>query len=165
MERKRLALLRHAKSSWADSGLADHDRPLNQRGRRAATRLGQYIRDEGIMPELVLCSSARRTRQTLDGLHLDAGVDVVLEDELYGASAGDLLGRVRRIADAVTTALVIGHNPGIQDFAISLADDRTRLASFPTAALAELHVPTGTWGQLADGGAILHAFVTPRELD
>ena len=165
MERKRLALLRHAKSSWADSGLADHDRPLTQRGRRAATRVGQYIRDEGIMPELVLCSSACRTLQTLDRLHLDAGVEVSVEDELYGASAGELLRRVRRIAETVTTALVIGHNPGIQDFAINLADDTARLGSFPTAALAELHVPTGTWDQLGEGGAILHAFVTPRELD
>jgi phosphohistidine phosphatase len=165
MQPKRLALLRHAKSSWDDSSLADYDRPLSSRGRRAATRLGRYIREQGLVPDLVLCSSAVRTRQTLERLELDAAVDVKVEDELYGAGAAQLLRRVRRMAETVTTALVIGHNPGIHDFAISLVEDPARLASFPTAALAELDVPAGRWDDLAEGGATLHAFVTPRELE
>jgi phosphohistidine phosphatase len=164
MERKRLALLRHAKSSWADSGLADTDRPLSSRGRGAATRIGRYIRDEGIMPDLVLCSSAVRTRQTLERLELDADVVVEVEDELYGAGAAQLLRRIRGIPESVASALVIGHNPGIHDLAIGLAGD-ARLGSFPTGALAELSVPTGTWDRLGEGGATLHAFVTPRELE
>jgi phosphohistidine phosphatase len=165
METKRLALLRHAKSSWDDASLADRDRPLSPRGRRAATRIGRYLRDEGMVPELVLCSSSSRTRQTLDRLELDGRVEISIEDELYGASAGDLLRRVRRIGEPVTTALVIAHNPGIQDLAASLASDPAPLASFPTAALADLRVAVGTWEDVAPGGAVLHGFITPRELE
>jgi phosphohistidine phosphatase len=164
MESRRLVLLRHAKSSWADAGLADIDRPLSSRGRRAATLVGRYIRDHRIRPQLVLCSSAARTRQTLERLRIDPDAAVAVEDELYGAGAQELLGRLRRITATVGTVLLIGHNPGIHDLAISLAGDPSRLGSFPTAGLADLDIPTGTWDQLGPGKAALHAFVIPRML-
>ncbi len=164
MQRKRLALLRHAKSSWDDSSLADQDRPLSPRGRRAAKRLGRYLRHEGFAPDLVLCSPAARTRQTLDRLELDDGVDVLVEEKLYGASADELLHCVQAIPDRVSTALVIGHNPGIEDLAICLSGQPARLEPFPTGAFAELHVAAGAWSRLSAGGAVLHSFVTPREL-
>jgi phosphohistidine phosphatase len=164
MERKRLVLLRHAKSSWDDVRLADHDRPLTARGRKAAGAIGQYLRDHRLAPELVLCSSACRTRQTLERLHLGDEVTVVVEDELYGAGADVLLERLRRIHAPVNAAMLIGHNPGIQELAITLADNPARLGSFPTAALAELDVPFPTWDLLAPGGSKLRTFVTPREL-
>lgn len=164
MERKHLALLRHAKSSWDDPNLDDRDRPLNQRGQGAADRIGHHVRDRAMVIDLVLCSSSRRTRQTLDLLQLPPQVEVLVEDELYDATAGDLLGRLHRVADAVTSVLVIGHNPAVQELAIELTGDQERLEAFPTAALADLRVPMATWDDLRPGIATLHEFVTPREL-
>src|SRR5690349_9772479 len=110
---RRLFLLRHAKSSWEDPDLADRDRPLAPRGRRAAKAIGEYVRREGIAPALVLCSSSRRTRETLDRLGLGGGVPTLIEDELYGASARALLGRLQQVDDGVESVLLVAHNPGI----------------------------------------------------
>src|SRR5215216_6730711 len=123
MEPKRLALVRHAKSSWADPDLADHDRPLNARGRRAATLVGQYLHAAGVHPDLVLCSSATRARQTLELLPLARMTDVLIEDQLYGAGPHELLARLRRIPAAVGSALLIGHNPGLEELARELVGD------------------------------------------
>jgi phosphohistidine phosphatase len=161
---KRLTLLRHAKSSWAGPNVVDHDRRLNARGQRAAAAVGRYIQHEGIAPDLVLCSSARRTNETLRLLDLAATIAVLVEDELYGASAGELIERLRCIDDSAQSVLVVGHNPGIQDLAINLTGDQGSLASFPTAALALLSLPIAAWHNLRAGAAILNAFVVPRTL-
>src|SRR5262245_53225155 len=120
MTSKLLVLLRHAKSSWADPDLPDHDRPLNGRGRDAAALVGRHLRQEGPHPDLVLCSSAVRTRQTLEGLELPGRVEVVIEDRLYGASAESLLSRIRQVPPGDGTVLVIAHNPGVEDLARTL---------------------------------------------
>src|SRR6516165_3937456 len=109
MTSKLLVLLRHAKSSWADPDLPDHDRPLNARGRDAAALVGRHLRQEGPPPDLVLCSSAVRTRQTLERLELPNRVEVVIEDRLYGATAGSLLARIRQVPPGDETVLVIAH--------------------------------------------------------
>jgi phosphohistidine phosphatase len=158
---KRLLLLRHAKSSWDEPALADHDRPLAPRGRRAAKLIGAHLRRENLRVCLVLCSSARRARETLD-LVAPSG-EVRIERELYGASAAQLLDRARRISDEVDTAMVIGHNPGMQDFAVSLVHGERLAAKFPTGALATL-VWRGPWAALEPGHAELVTVVTPREL-
>jgi phosphohistidine phosphatase len=163
MEPKHLALLRHAKSSWDDPDLADHDRPLTSRGRRAATRIGQYMRQTSFVPDLVLCSSATRAGQTLELLRLEAQPEVLVENEIYAAGAGELLARLRRITDGVDSVLMVGHNPGLHELAITLADDEG-MVSFPTAALAELRVPILTWVELRASVANLHAFTTPKSL-
>jgi phosphohistidine phosphatase len=165
MQPKRLVILRHAKSSWKDRDLVDHDRPLNARGRRAAKDVGHYLRRQGIAPALVLCSSAARTRETLELLELEGRPEVSVEDQLYGASAGELVVRLQRVTAAVPSVLLIGHNPGVQDLALTLAGDDERLASFPTAALADLRVAIAGWQDLRPGGATLYAFTTPQELD
>jgi phosphohistidine phosphatase len=153
----RLYLLRHAKSSWKDASLDDHDRPLAPRGRKAAKAIGRYMRDQGIEPELVLCSTARRARQTLERLG-PPGLDARIEPELYGAGADALLARLRGVPDAVASVLLIGHNPGMQQLAFNLAglDDK-----FPTAALATFEVDG--WSRL--GRAELVDYVRPRDLD
>jgi phosphohistidine phosphatase len=162
---KRLFLLRHAKSSWDDAALADRDRPLAPRGRRAVKVMAKHLRDEEISPSLVLCSSARRTRETLEGVAPSG--EVQIEDELYGASETDLLGRLQRVPDAVESVMLIGHNPAMQELALSLAaggDRRGDVESkFPTGALATLTVPDD-WDELRAGSAELVAFVTPKEL-
>jgi phosphohistidine phosphatase len=163
---KLLVLVRHAKSSWADPDLADHDRPLNGRGRRAATVVGHHLRDTGRVPDLVLCSSAIRARQTLERFGLPSATDVSIEDPLYGADASELLTRLQAVPAAVGSVLVLGHNPGVEDLVGLLVDDRHTVPErFPTAAVAELRLPIGTWEELMPQIGRLHSFVIPRELE
>ena len=162
-------VVRHAKSSWADEGLPDHERPLAPRGRRAARRLAAHLRAAGVRPDLVLCSSAVRARQTLDLLRpgLPDPVEVLVEGDLYGAPAAALLDRLRRLPDEVGAVMLVGHNPGLQDLVLTLAargGDRARVRDgFPTAALATLAVPSGPWSGLGPGAAELAEYVIPRK--
>jgi phosphohistidine phosphatase len=127
--------------------------------------MGLYMRQEGIAPDLVLCSSATRARQTLDLLDLATTTEVLVEDELYGATATVLLARLRRVGNTTPSVLLIGHNPGIQDTAISLAESPEDLTDkFPTATLAELLVPNAAWKDLRPGIARLQALVVPKNL-
>ena len=159
---KRLVIVRHAKSSWADPDLADHDRPLNGRGRRAATAVGRHLRAAGLVPDLVLCSSATRTRETLARFDLPAAVEVRVEDPLYGADAASLLDRLRSVPDTIGSVLVLGHNPAVEDLVAGLvADRRTVPERFPTGAVADLRLPITNWADLAPHIAELHAFVVP----
>lgn len=166
-----LYLLRHAKSSWDDPGLDDHERPLAPRGVRAARRMAEHVRARGIVPELVVCSSSRRTRQTLEPLEEVWGASrVSIEDELYAAGEAQLLARVRRIAADVASAALIGHEPGTSALCLLLAgggDERLRRrveVKFPTGALATLALPSGGWASAGPGSAELVGFVRPRDL-
>jgi phosphohistidine phosphatase len=165
----RLLLLRHAKSSWDDPTLPDRDRPLAPRGRRAVAVMAPHIGDV----DMVLCSPARRTRETLDRAMaagaVGASACIVVDEVLYGASAGALLRRIRDVPVDIERLLVIGHNPGLEDLALGLAGrapDVTALRAletkFPTAALAVLD--TGSWPDVAWGMATLAGYVTPRTI-
>ena len=163
-----LFLLRHAKSNWDDPGRSDHDRPLAPRGRRACELVADYLRRERITPTLVLCSSSRRTRETFERIASGfcGDVDVDILDGLYGATATDLLARLRDVPGRAKSVMLIGHNPAIQELALGLAaGDRQEALSgkFPTAALASLSFE-GDWNTLSPGSAELIAFVKPREL-
>jgi phosphohistidine phosphatase len=163
-----LYLLRHAKSSWDDPGLADHERPLAPRGRRDGERVAEYLGREEIEPELVLCSSAARAQETLELVRPALGSStVVVEDELYAASSDRLLARIRLVPEEVASVMVIGHNPGLEELALGLAstgDELGRLEEkFPTAALATL-VLSPAWAALAPGDATLAAYVVPKQL-
>jgi phosphohistidine phosphatase len=166
---KRLYLLRHAKSSRDDPTLADPDRPLAPRGRRAAKVMAKHLGRKGIAPELVLCSPSRRTRQTLTRIApaLGKSADVQIEPELYAAPAPVLLEVLHEVPDEVESVMLIGHNPGIQDLALSLASAGSEIprlrSKFPTAALATLAL-NGTWRKLAPGTAELVSWVKPKEL-
>ncbi|HVC62454.1 MAG TPA: histidine phosphatase family protein [Acetobacteraceae bacterium] len=167
-----LLLLRHAKSSWDDTRLADRDRPLTERGRRAAAAMRQAMQQLGLAPDLVLVSPARRTLQTLD--LLEPWDETPLQEQiegLYLASPARLIGIVHDIPETVRSVLLIGHNPGMHDLAQALivgaqpTDAARRLAAgYPTAALAEFAV-AGPWRGLGPGGARLIRFITPRELE
>jgi phosphohistidine phosphatase len=160
-----LYLLRHAKSSWGDPELPDHDRPLAPRGERAAALIGEHLRSAGIAPALVLCSSAVRARETLDRVAPEG--ELRIEPELYGAEEHDLLERVRLLPSRVESVMLIGHNPGLQELALLLAGQGEALADlhrkFPTAALVTLGFE-GEWDQLGPGVARLEGFVRPRDL-
>lgn len=166
-----LYLLRHAKSSWDAPELADIDRPLAGRGRRDAEAIATYLRDQEIVPALILCSPARRARQTLKPLKQRlSGSRVVIEDALYAASADRLLRRVREIEDEVPSALLIAHEPGIRQLALLLAPKGAGKAlarvqeKFPTGAVAALAFSSEPWNALAPGDAELRWFVRPKEL-
>jgi phosphohistidine phosphatase len=165
-----LYLLRHAKSSWDDPSLADHERPLAPRGKRDSKRMADEVRRLDPAPELVLCSSSARTTQTLKRLGDSvAGAEVSVEEGVYAAPAGELLERLHRVPDEVGAVLVIGHNPGLPDLALLLAAggeelDRLRV-KYPTAALASLAILRASWSGLGPGDAELVAYVVPRELD
>ena len=165
----RLYVLRHAKSSWEDATLADHERPLAKRGRRASKAIARHLRREGVTPELVLCSSAIRALETLERIEPElGGAKVLIEPRIYEASAGELLALLRELDDDVGSAMLIGHNPGLEQLIADLARpgqelDRVR-EKFPTAALATLQFE-GSWPELRADGAELVAFVKPRELE
>jgi len=161
---RELFLLRHAKSSWAHEGLADHERPLNERGTRDARRMGDYFRARGWAPDLVLCSSARRTQETLAGLAFDPPPETLVEDDLYGASAPAMLRRLRSVPKGYGAVLLIAHNPGTHALAVALADAPERIPDYPTAALTHFVLPDGTWSDLDEGALVLDAFVTPKSL-
>jgi len=165
-----LYLLRHAKSSWSDTTLVDRERPLAPRGRRDAKRVGEHLVRRGVQPELVLCSPAVRTRETLERLGGALGPDATVryEEELYAASWTSLLEVLHGVSDSVASVMLVGHNPSLEELARALASSGPELArleaKFPTGALATLSVATAAWEELSDGDAVLAEFVVPREL-
>jgi phosphohistidine phosphatase len=167
---KTLYLLRHGKSSWEDPNLADHDRPLASRGRRASRVIADHLGRQRVSPTLVLCSASVRTRETLEqvGAVLGDAIEVRIEEGLYTASASDLLDRLKEVDARVGSVMLIGHEPATRALALMLAGsgvDLERLREkFPTAALASLAF-RGSWGELTPGAAELVAFVRPRELE
>ncbi|MWD26564.1 histidine phosphatase family protein [Aquicoccus sp. SCR17] len=156
-----LILMRHAKSSWNKAG-PDHDRPLNDRGRRSAAALGEWLHRKHYLPDEALVSSAARTMETWQRLDLDTVLRV--EPQLYHADA-ELMLRVLRKADG-KTVLVLGHNPGIADFAhllLARPPEHPRFDAFPTCATLVCRLPA-TWSDAAFGCAEPLDFTVPRDL-
>ena len=169
---RQLMLLRHAKSSWDDPGLSDHARPLNTRGRRAASAMADAMRELGLSPDLVLVSSARRTLQTLDALTpFEDGALVEPMDALYLAPWPRLLDEIHNTPETVRSLLLIAHNPGLHELALALlgpnepdrADTRRLAEGYPTGALVEFTIASA-WRQLEAGGGRLVRFLAPRDL-
>jgi phosphohistidine phosphatase len=167
---KRLYLLRHAKSSWDDPELEDHDRPLAPRGRKAAKRIAEYVKDKRLEPSIVLCSSARRARETLEFIapSFPEQTSVEIEPSIYHAGAGELFARLQRVPRDAASVLLIGHNPAVQDLALAIANENERLEpirkKFPTAALVALDASVEDWEHLKEGVAVVTDFVTPKRL-
>ena len=167
-----LYLLRHAKSAWDDPSLDDHERPLAPRGRKAARLLARHFRELDADPELILCSTAQRTRETLDMVlsGVAATPIIAIERGLYLAGAESMLDRLRDIDAGVKRAMIIGHNPGLHELAVTLAQKGpVRLTSalarkFSTGALATFSVDT-SWRELDPSACRLDAFVIPAELE
>lgn len=148
-----LLVLRHAKSSWKDSALDDHERPLKERGRREAPLVGQRMREEGLVPDLVLCSSARRARQTWKRVQRGGGFDDVpsrIEPALYHPGVEEILAIVAGLPASSRRALLVGHNPELEELLERLCGEPVRL---PTAALARVALP-GAWAS-PDGARLL----------
>jgi phosphohistidine phosphatase len=165
---KSLYLLRHAKSSWKDPGLNDHDRPLSKRGRQTAKMVAAYFRRTKIVPDLVICSTAKRAQQTLGPItKVKKPPKVVLEREIYGGGERALWEHLWNLPESAKSVLLIGHNPALHDLALKLADaDSNKLlppvgGKFPTGAMATFRFD-GAWKALEPHGARLASYTTPR---
>ena len=165
-----LYLLRHAKAVPQEEGGPDRERPLEQRGRRAAQAVAQWIAEHGVAPELVLCSPSLRTRQTLDivAAAFPRPPKMLIEDGLYLATARELVARLHRLPADTARVMLVGHNPGFQELASYLSDVATgslmaRLGSFPTGALASFQIDIA-WAALERKCARLVALAAPKEL-
>lgn len=162
---KSLLLLRHAKSSWSRPDLPDHDRPLKKRGRRDAPKIGRLLPSEGIVPGLILSSSAIRARETAAAISKACGqsVELRLLRDLYLAGPGDHVLQLRAVPDGEERVMIVGHNPGLEELLEALTGARETL---PTAALALIQIPIEHWRRLAlDGSSRLLRVWRPRELD
>lgn len=165
-----LTLLRHAKSDWSDETLADFDRPLKDRGRRDAPLMGHYFAQLDLLPELIVSSSARRARQTADLFAEAAGLRGVVrwEDALYMATGQEILSVVAGLPDDVAHAMVVGHNPGLEEATSLLigasAAGETLGVRLPTCAAAHLVLLVDSWSEVRPGCGQLQWLVTPKLL-
>lgn len=167
---KILGLMRHAKSDWDDIAKRDFDRGLNERGRKGARLIGAHIRDHGVRWETMLASPAARVQQTIEAAFPDA--EPLLVEQLYLASGETILDTVANNAGETQTALVVGHNPGLQEVLFELVDPKNEnvlfdeaAAKFPTAAFAVFECDIDDWADLTKGcGKLIH-FARPRDLD
>ncbi|MEU6575738.1 histidine phosphatase family protein [Streptomyces sp. NPDC046805] len=166
---RRLVILRHAKSAWPE-GAADHRRPLAQRGRRDAPAAGRALAEADCLPDLALCSTALRARQTWELASAQWGTPppVRFDSRLYAAGVRDLLDVVHEVSPEVETLLLVGHNPGLEELVQELAGDSLDDAlaqvrtKFPTSAIAVLAWHGTGWDALAPGGALLTSVTVPR---
>lgn len=175
---RHLLLFRHAKSDWSDPGLDDHDRPLADRGLNAAPRMGRYMAEAGLVPDLVLCSTARRAQDTwmlAAAAFVRAGHPMPVPETtraLYMAEPVTFRELIGALPKSARTVCVVGHNPGMERFAAELAEqggaDRAALTEmtgkFPTAGLAVFVAKKRPWSEIAAGPFRLERFVTPRGL-
>jgi len=169
-----LFLLRHAKASQSSPDGDDRSRPLNERGQGAAAVMGRHMRDHGFHPDRVLCSPAARTRETLQILSAAAGwtdADPArsFHDSLYLAAPSEIVDLLQQLNKSCAAALVVGHNPGLHDLAITLAgpqgeDYQRLLEKYPTGALAVLTAPSTTWKQVGTARMALKHYAVPRDL-
>tara|TARA_E500000318_G_scaffold13879_4_gene13499 strand:- start:6623 stop:7141 length:519 start_codon:yes stop_codon:yes gene_type:complete len=169
---KTLLLLRHAKSSWSAPAHSDFERPLNRRGERSAAVIGIMMKQEKIAPDLILCSSARRTLQTRDIIrpYLPRNCPVEETSRIYEAGVREIFSVLSELPENVEKTLLIGHNPGLQQLTLSLCgavggEELFRVQEkFPTGALATIELAIDTWNDIASGKGRLRQFVAPKDL-
>jgi phosphohistidine phosphatase len=144
---KTLLVLRHAKSSWDDPALGDHERPLNKRGRRDAPRMGELVREYGLIPDVVISSDAVRARLTAEAVAEAARYagEILLDPRLYLAWPDDILSLLQQVREKAETVMIVGHNPGLEKLVEQLTGEWQDL---PTAALAQIGLPIDQWRDL-----------------
>ena len=169
---KRLTVLRHAKSSWDDHNLDDFDRPLNDRGRKAAKRIGREFKERGFRFDLVIASPAARVRETIYGLEekFEFGASMRFDERIYLAPLELLLSVVRDLPDDIEGPLLVGHNPGLEQLTLELTAGEGRERSsvekgLPTAAVAVIDLPAKAWSRVEANSGTLKELILPRELD
>jgi len=165
---KFLYLLRHAKSSWNDPDLNDHDRPLSKRGQQAAKTMAKYLSRAETKPDLVICSTATRAKQTLDPIVKAVNPsEIIFERKIFLGAQQELWEQLWSIPKGTKSVLLIGHNPALQNFALELAQTENPLPfagnKFPTGAMARFRF-RGAWKALEPHAAELISFITPKTI-
>ncbi|WP_457607572.1 SixA phosphatase family protein [Nitratifractor sp.] len=163
---KTILLMRHAKSSWKEP-LSDHERPLNKRGRKAAKKMGKFLEEHALLPELILSSDAVRARETAHRLAKAAGFPekkISLTPELYDAGADEILDLIRSLDPKIDSVLLIAHNPGISDAAVHLCGDPMP-TWMPTAAITVIDFDTESWKTIGEKKGRLRLYLTPKGLE
>jgi len=162
---KSLLILRHAKSSWDEPSLADIDRPLNKRGKRDAPRVGFLLREEGIVPDLILSSPALRARKTAEAVAENCGFEgeIEIQDSFYPGDPSDYLDVIGHLPDQYQSVMVVGHNPGLEELLTTLTDESVAL---PTAALAQVSLPIKSWRNFTDEltGKLVNLWLVKRSI-
>ena len=160
---KTLFLLRHAKSSWKESGQPDFERPLNERGQRAAPLIGKFMRQQKLRPDLILCSPAERARQTIALVSAAAAFTAELryDERIYEASRTRLLTVVSQIDQSVAAVLLVGHNPGLEELLEALTGE---VHHMQTATLAQITLNIERWSEAREHSGELVQLVKPKEL-
>jgi phosphohistidine phosphatase len=161
---KNLLLMRHAKSSWKDASLPDHQRPLNKRGKQDAPRMGAFLQEQGLALDAILCSTAVRARETAQGFLQEYTFEgeVHYFDDLYGAAPETIIALLKQLSESVGAVMVIAHNPGLDDFLEIVCDE---CGHMPTACIAHIKYSIERWSELhaATRGEVVH-FWMPREI-
>jgi phosphohistidine phosphatase len=169
----KLMLLRHAKSSWGDPGLDDRDRPLNARGKASAQAMGRVMRHRGLLPDLVLCSPARRAKDTwtIAAAEMKTAPKIVFSEDVYDfGNGGKLAELIRGQNGKARSLLLVGHNPSMERLAQRLAGKgdkklRERLEKkYPTGALAVFEADLDAWGDFAEPAFTMTHFIRPRDV-
>jgi phosphohistidine phosphatase len=161
---KTLLILRHAKSSWNNAQLTDYERPLNGRGKQDAPRMGKLLREQDLVPDLIITSSAERALATAEAAALASGYEQEIQAtrSFYHADPEAYLDALRRLDDSLERVMVVGHNPGMEELAEELTGSWEQM---PTAALAQVSLPINHWRELEDGttGELVNLW-RPKEL-
>jgi len=161
---KTLLLMRHGKSSWKDETLEDHERPLKKRGRKDSARIAREIRKHDLVPDLILCSSATRARETVKALtkELDTPIRVVFSDELYMGEPEDFITALKVLTEDESVVMIVAHNPGLEAY-LQIVDGK--IESVPTAGLGYLMLALDDWKDITlDTMGDLIGFWKPKEL-
>lgn len=163
---KTIYLLRHAKSDWADPSIRDFDRPLNKRGLNNAPAMGKLLKSIGMIPALVISSTAERTKTTAQLVTSQLGIKadrLIFEKELYLASAQEIFLIIKDTPPEYNSVMIVAHNPGITELLNRLTGGNNYVANIPTCGVAELQFE-GEWNKLASGKCLLEKFLVPKEV-
>lgn len=154
--------MRHAKSSWTDPSLSDFERPLNERGRRAAPFMGEVLKREGLIPDHIICSPAKRTMETAELVQAAVELDLEIGNDarIYEATVGELIEVVSEMPETSSRALLIGHNPSSEQFLQIITG---AIEAMPTAALAVIDLEIGSWAEIAPSTGTLRRLFRPKE--
>jgi phosphohistidine phosphatase len=160
---KTLLIVRHAKSDWGQPGLADHDRPLNDRGRRDAPRMGRRLAERGAVPDVIRSSTALRARTTAAALAEELGVDaatIQLDEDMYATTVGGLLDIIESLDDEAGTVMLVGHNPEFSALVARLTDEDVELS---TCTVAEVRLPIDRWADASGAAGELVSVERPKD--